>query len=107
MNMKKIIGPSAVFVIAGAGLFKLLCGKEPQKYSSKWFETVTDEVLNTEREIVKRQYCSSGDNFSLAVSLKNLLDRFDSVLSKRAWGNEVPHGPSYSRQHGYNLYKKD
>ena len=50
------------------------------------FDTVSDEVLNAEREVVRKQYCSAGDDFSLAVSLQNLLNRFDNVLSKRAWG---------------------
>lgn len=69
------------------------------------FDTVSDEVLNAEREVVRKQYCTAGDDFSLAVSLQNLLNRFDNVLSKRAWGGETPHGPSYHREHGYNLLK--
>lgn len=46
-------------------------------YSSKWFETVTDDVLSTEREKVRLDYCASGDNFSEASRLQNLLWRFD------------------------------
>lgn len=84
MNIKKIIGVSVGLVATGFGVHKLLSGNEPLKYSSKWFEAVSDEVLNTEREIVRKRYCSAGDDFSLAVSLQNLLSRFDSVLSKRA-----------------------
>lgn len=107
MDIKKIIRVGVGLAATGLGVFKLLSGKDPQKYSSKWFETVSDEVLNTEREIVRKQYCSAGENFSLAVRLENLLRRFDSVLSKRAWGDEIPHGPSYHREHGYNLFKND
>lgn len=81
MNIKKIIGVGVGLVATGFGVYKLLSKTEPQKYSSTWFETVSDEVLNTEREIVRKQYCSAGD--------------------------EIPHGPSYHREHGYNLVKED
>ena len=54
-------------------------------YGSKWFETVTDDVLSTEREKVRLDYCASGDNFSEASRLQNLLWRFDKEMSKRAW----------------------
>ena len=47
--------------------------KKANMYSSKWFETVTDDVLSTEREKVGLEYCSSGDNFSEASRLQNLL----------------------------------
>ena len=107
MKVKNVIGVGVGLVATGFGLYKILSGNEPQKYSSKWFETVSDEVLKTERENVRKRYCSAGDDFSLAVSLEKLLHKFDSVLSKRAWGDEIPHGPSYHREHGYNLYKED
>lgn len=107
MSAKKIIGIGVGIVATGLGVYKLLSGKESQKYSSKWFDTASDEVLNAEREIVRKQYCSAGDDFSLAVRLQKLLHRFDSVLIKRAWGDEIPHGPGYHREHGYNLFKED
>ena len=107
MNVKKTLGIGIGAVIAGLGAYKYFTGKEPQKYSNKWFDTVSDEVLKTEREVVRKQFCSAGDDFSLAVRLENLLRVFDSVLSKRAWGDETPHGPGYHREYGYNLYKDD
>lgn len=105
MNVKKVIEIGTGLAVTGFGVYMLLSGNEPKKYSNKWFETVSDEVLNTEREVVRKQFCSAGDDFSLAVRLQNLLYKFDSVLSKRAWGNEIPQGPSYPREHGYNLLK--
>ncbi len=107
MSITRKVGIGVGLVTMGLGVYKLLSGKEPRKYSDRWFETVTDDVLNVEQEIVRKQYCSAGDDFSLAVSLEGLLRRFDSTLSKRAWGDKIPHGPNYCREHGYNLFKGD
>lgn len=103
MNAKKIIGIGIGIAATCYGAYKLLSGKDPQKYSSKWFDTVSDEVLNAEREVMRKQYCSAGDDFSLAGSLQNLLNRFDSVLRKRACGGETPNGPRYYRERNKSL----
>ena len=58
-------------------------------YSSKWFKNATDAELDTAREKVRLDYCSSGDDFKAACSLQNLLGRFDKEMSKRAWGKGV------------------
>lgn len=81
--------------------------KKANMYGSKWFETVTDDVLSTEREKVRLDYCASGDNFSEASRLQNLLWRFDKEMSKRAWGDEVPHASSIHREHGWYLPNDD
>ena len=92
-------------ILAGIGISKLAV-TEPPKYSTKWFEKASDKLLDTEREIVRKQYCSSGDNFSLAIQLENLLHRFDSVMSKRAWdGKEI--GFPVHREHGWYLQNDD
>ena len=80
--------------------------KKANMYSAKWFETVTDDALSEEREKVRLVYCSSGDNFSEASRLQNLW-RFDKEMSKRAWGDEVPHAPSIHREHGWYLPNDD
>ena len=76
-------------------------------YSSKWFDTVSDEVLDTEREKVRIAYCSSGSDFIEASRLQNLLWRFDREMSKRAWGDETSHAPSIHREHGWYLSNDD
>lgn len=76
-------------------------------YSTKWFDTISDEVLDTEREKVRIAYCSSGSDFSEASRLQNLLWRFDKEMSKRAWGDETPHAPSIHREHGWYLPNDD
>lgn len=76
-------------------------------YSSRWFEKATDAELNAVREKVRLDYCASGDDFKAACSLQNLLGRFDKELSKRAWGDEIPHAPSIHREHGWYLSNDD
>ena len=77
------------------------------KYSSKWFESVTDDVLSAEREKVRIDYCGSGDNFNEACRLERLLGLFDKEMSKRAWGGETPRPPSIHREHGWYLPNDD
>lgn len=76
-------------------------------YSSDWFSKATDAELDLEREKVRLAYCSSGDNFGEASRLQNLLWRFDKEMSKRAWGDEIPHAPSIHREHGWYLSNDD
>lgn len=76
-------------------------------YSSKWFEKATDAELDLKREKVRLAYCSPGDDFEAASRLQNLLWRFDKEMSKRAWGDEIPHGPSIHREHGWYLPNDD
>ena len=81
--------------------------KKANMYSSKWFESVADETLSTEREKVRLAYCSSGDNYSEASRLQNLLRRFDKEMSKRTWGDETPHASGIHREHGWYLPNDD
>ena len=96
---------SAGLTLTGFGVVKVL-GSEPQKYSSNWFKKATDKVLETERELIRQQYCSSGDNFSLSCYLQNLLNRFDKVMSERAWDGKKPEFPVH-REHGWYLPNDD
>lgn len=77
------------------------------KYNSKWFETVTDEVLIAEREKIRIDYCASGNNFDEACRLERLLGRFDKEMSKRAWAGETPRPPAIHREHGWYLPNDD
>lgn len=107
MNAKKMFGLAAGLVIASLGTYKMLAGKEPAKYSEKWFSVASIDLLKSEREVVRKQYLSSGSNYSAAIMLERLLQKFDSVLSKRAWNGEIPRCPNYPREHGHNLFKPD
>lgn len=63
--------------------------------------------LNAEREIVRKAYCSSGDDFNLAVRLQNLLRMFDKEISKRVWGGRTDYGFPVHREHEWHLLSKD
>ena len=80
---------------------------ESEIYSSRWFEKLSDAELASEREKIRLAYCSSRDDFSSACSLQNLLWRFDKEMSKRAWGDEIPHAPSIHRERGWYLSNDD
>ena len=107
MKAKNVVFSLITAGLAGLGLYKALGGGKIEKYSSKWFDTVSNEVLNAEREVVRKEFCASGNNFSKAVRLENLLRLFDKVISSRAWDGKTPQAPSYPREHGHNLYKPD
>lgn len=97
-----IITFSAIGItLVGSGISKVI-KHEPQKYSSRWFAQASDELLNAEREVVRQQYCSSGDNFRLASYLENLLRHFDFVIYNRT-NNGTETGFPVPREHGWYL----
>lgn len=91
--------------LTGLGMSKAI-GAEPKKYSSKWFANASDELLDKEREVVRKQFCSAGDDFSLAVHLETLLHTFDKVMRARAWDGKEPGFPVH-REHGWYLPNDD
>ena len=104
-HKKKAVGVAGTCgAVLGVVVLSKLFGGEPRKYSDKWFDTVSDEVLDEEREIVRKKSYSMDDDFPVA---ERLLCKFDSVMSERAWAGEEPQPPSYHREHGHNLYKPD
>ena len=106
MNIKKVVGISVSTIAAGIGIYKLVTGGEPEKYSSKWFENASDELLKAEREVVRKKYCASGDDFSVAVHWERLLHYFDKVISKRAWAGKE-YGFPVRSEHGWHLPSDD
>lgn len=76
-------------------------------FGKKWFNSASDEELETEREKIRQEYCSSGDDFNRACELEETLNDFDEEMSKRAWGDKEPYAPSIHREHGWHLSKDD
>ena len=107
MDVKKAVVIGLGIIGTGLGIAKIASGKAPVKFSTKWFETLSDADLNAEREIVRKAYCSSGDDFNLAVRLQNLLGMFDKEISKRVWGGRTDYGFPFHREHGWHLPSKD
>ena len=107
MEVKKAVIVGLGIVATGLGNAKVVSGKAPAKFSTKWFESLSDADLNAEREIVRKAYCSSGEDFNLAVRLQNLLGLFDKELSKRAWGGRTDYGFPVHSEHGWHLPSKD
>lgn len=107
MDVKKIIGATIGLAVTGYGLFKLTKGGEPPKYSNKWFKTVSDTVLKEERENVRKQFCSAGNDFDLAVRLQKLLNYFDKVIGERAWNGSTDYKFPVHSEHGWHLPSDD
>lgn len=107
MDAKKVVALGLGVIAAGHGIAKIASGKEPAKFSTKQFESLSDTDLNTEREIVRKAFCASGDDFNLAARLQNLLGMFDKELSKRAWSGCIDYGFPVHSEHGWHLPSKD
>lgn len=107
MKIGKALSIGIGVIITGIGISSIANKKSPVKFSAKWFESLSDTDLNLEREIIRKKYCSAGDDFKLAVHLQNLLRLFDEELSKRAWAGSKEFGFPVHREHGWHLPSKD
>jgi len=84
-------------------LLKLLSDNKNTKYSSNWFESLSDEELETEREKVRLHHCSGDEN------ALNILYNFDNETRKRenkGHENEEYISPKH-REHGWYLRNDD
>ena len=77
-----------------------------EPYNIDWIRTLSDEEWKAEREVVRKEFCKPCDEHKW-IELRSILDMFDKVKSERDWAGVKPYGPSYSREHGYNLYKSE
>lgn len=93
--------------ITGYGIYKATVSGEIVKYSRKWFKNMSSEQLNAERELVRQQFCSAGDDFYQAGYLQKLLRLFDSVLNEREWNGNVDYKYPAHSEHGWYLSSDD
>lgn len=110
MNKKTIgaiIGGTALLVGSSIGAFQFFKNAEPQKYSKKWFDISPIEILEQEREFVRKEMCSAGKDYRKADRLWHLLNMFDRVLQEKRYGNTSEYVFPPKREHGWNLYKPD
>ena len=91
--------------IAGYGIYKYI-KSEPAKYTSRWFREVPDDVLKSERELVAKEYASSGDDFKKSCGWQNLLIYFDKIIRNRETTDDEAAFP-VRREHGWYLSNDD
>lgn len=104
---KKAVIVGFGIVATALGITKIVSGKAPAKFSIKWFDSLSEADLNDEREIVRKAYCLSGNDYNLAVHLQNLLGLFDKELSKRASGDCTDYGFPVHSGDGWYLQTKN
>ena len=97
-----------VIVVAGVAAFgKLLYDNDGETFfSSLWMRRASDEELSEKREMIRQEYCNNNDE-RVDNKLYWLLAKFDDEMSRRAWGDQEPCGPSFHREHGWYLDNDD
>lgn len=105
-NFKKII-ISTIGLIGGGYILYKGINKEPSKYSLEWIKNLSNEQWEKERNLIQNQFRNPELDIDFRERCHKLLELFDKVKSDKYWANKIPKGPSYSREHGYGLYKPD
>lgn len=106
INVKKILGigvGTAVLAVATA-ILALLNSKDE---FADFLENASDDELKAAREKVRLDFCNPDLDDDYRIDCQNRLYAFDKEMSKRAWGDETPHAPSYHREHGWYLPNDD
>lgn len=106
INVKKIlgIGAGAAVLAAVASIFAVLNSKDG---FADFLENASDDELEAAREKVRLDFCNPDLDDEYRTECQNRLYAFDNEMSKRAWGDETPHAPSYHREHGWYLPNDD
>lgn len=89
----------------GVGIKISRMNSNPQMYSTEWIRKLSSNEWETQREIVRKKYCTAG-NTPEGGRLQQLLWRFDSIKREMEPPIKVPIYPR-SREHGWNLYKPE
>lgn len=105
INIKKVLGIGAgVLSVAVVSILAVLSNKDD---FADLLKNATDEELDAEREKVRLDFCNPDLDDDYRTRCQNKLNAFDSEMTKRAWGDEKPHAPSYHREHGWYLPNDD
>ena len=81
------------------GLFDLF-KREPEEYSNKWIQGLTDDEWEEEREKVRLRHCSGDEK------AQGILYRFDDEWCRRK-DDGTPWTPPAHREHGWYLSNDD
>ena len=103
--LKRVL--AVVGIAAAGGLIHKIKNMPPEKYSLEWIKSLSDSMWEKERESVRQDMCNPRLGADVQAKCQNILRLFDKVKSERNWAGKTPKGPSYSREHGFNLYKPD
>ena len=104
IDIKKVLGIGIGVLTVAASILAAFISKDE---FSVFLENATDDELDSEREKVRLDYCNPDLDDDYRNSCKDKLSAFDTEMSKRAWGDEEPHAPSYHREHGWYLSNDD
>ena len=105
MSLNKIAGKVVAIGTAVTGVVLainyLLNGEKITKYGHKWFESISDEELDAEREQIRQDIYCNGD-----WSKEGLLNLFDNEQVRRMnekFQKEHPDAKPRHREHGWYL----
>ena len=73
----------------------------------RWLNKASLEELNMGRNKIQNQYFNTNLPDNIRIDLWNAMKIIDIRVDKLRGGNREYVGPSYYREHGYNLYKPD
>lgn len=105
INIKKILGIGVgVLSVAAVSILAIIGNKDD---FVDFLKNATDDELNAEREKVRLDFCNPNLDDDYRNRCQAKLSAFDSEMSKRAWGDEEPHAPSYHRENGLYLPNDD
>lgn len=105
MKVKKTMGTIIGVAIAGYGLFKILGDQESQKYSNKWFESVSDDELADDYEERRLDWLKNGGG-DITPEMK----RINNEMARRSnekYEKEYPNVEPRHREHGWYLSNDD
>lgn len=105
MTIKKVLAISAGALTLVAMSILAILGNNDD--FADFLKNATDEELDSEREKVRLDFCNPNLDKQYRIECYEKLGRFDAEKSKRAWGDEEPHAPSYHREHGWYLPNDD
>ena len=92
MDIKKTLIGIGTFILGTVGIVAL---SMMNSESTSSLASLSDDELETEREKVRLDYCSSGNSFEKAVQLEKKLNRFDNEMRRRTnerFEKEHPNG---------------
>ena len=103
----RIIAGLCAIAVTGFEIIKYLNGREYPKYSNEWMESLSDSELDTEREEIRKAWCSEPKDLSRAIELESILDQFDREIHKRKSSDSSGYVFFIHIEHGWYLSGDD